>query len=620
MHRRFVGFAAGWISAVLVLACAAGAQERSSLAPQIGGQQPPAAPGPIATFDAEGWASTARARFMLPTADRVAAVKAELFAARDRLLVALSQYPDGKAIGNELQLTSYEELTSKPSMERLDTIILATRLARDRRVQPSIDAVRKSLRDFRATVLLAGDANAAMRFTKSVDLLAASMKNAEAVQMPNYRELIAAYKHLSETRLVEDLLPPIRQRFSHINQRLTFSQKFLDRIAEQEIKQSQPINENEDGMQITGVANIQAVPMANLMPNESRASIAMHVDAEIHSDITGYKHPATVFAHSVVNLTIDVPLHVSELGIEAPEPLVCAVANSCLTGMCLHLKRNVFNRLLMPLAQKVAQKKLTENDPKVAEKAKGQVDKMVADNREKMIIQINDLVQRLLWQSFEARDIAANVRFKTTSSELLWTAEYVGPGDLGSPNLAPTLPAVAEVGIQLHESAFNNTDVSVAGNTINEAIYREMLYDTFKFAPLEEDENPLRPRIPATFTFADTEPLRMVFDDGMLSGILRLKAFSLDGKEYNGKLRVVRVTYKPNMTPDGFSLDRQEEVEILEDGGESREELMIAMQRFFKPQFKSSTIKDPTKKIAFKVGGLTIEDGWISAFVVGAPK
>lgn len=623
MHRRSLCLAAGWISAVLGVAGGLAAQDTSAIAPiapQVGSSQPQAAAPNAATFDAEGWIAQARARFKLPTTDRIAEVKKELFAARDRLVVDLSQFPDGKAIGAELELTSYEGLTEKPSLERLDKIILSTRLARDRRVQPSIDTVRKSLRDFRATVLLAADANSAMRFTNSVELLAASMKNASTDPMPNYRELIAAYKHLSETRLVDDLLPPIRQRFSHINQRLAFSQKFLDRIADQEIKQSQDINENEDGMQITGVANIRAVPLANLMPNESRASVAMHVDAVIHSDITGYKHPATVFAHSVVNLSIDVPVYLSELGVEAPEPLVCAVANSQLTGMCLHLKRRIFNRLLMPLAQKVAQKKLTENDPMVAEKAKGQVDKLVAENREKMIIQINDLIQRLLWQSFEARDIAANVRFKTTSSELLWTAEYVGPGDLGSPTIAPALPSEAEIGVQIHESAFNNTDVSVAGNKINEAIYREMLYDTFKFAPLEEDENPAKPRIPATFTFADTEPLRLTFDDQMLTGVLRLKTFSLDGKDYDGKIRSVRVAYKPSMTVDGFFLDRQGEIEILDDGGANREELTIAMARFFKAQFRSSTIKDPSKKISLKVGGLVIEDGWMSAFVVGAPK
>lgn len=628
MHRRSLGLAAGWISAALCVPSFATAQDTSAIKPplpsgqaQSGQIQPPSATAPtVATFDAEGWAAAARARFMLPTADRVAQVKQELFAARDRLVVALSQFPDGKAISNDLELTTYEELTEKPSVERLDRIILATRLARDQRVQSAIDSVRKSLRDLRATVTLAADGDAAMRFTKSVDLLASSMKNAESDPMPNYRDLIGAYKHLSETRLVEDLLPPIRQRFSHMNQRLIFSQKFLDRIAQQEIKQAQNINENEDGMQITGVANIRAVPLANLMPNESRASVAMHVDAEIQSDITGYKHPATVFAHSVINLSIDVPLHLSELGIEAPEPLVCAVANSQLTGMCLHLKRKVFNKLLMPLAQKVAQKKLTENDPKVAEKAKGQVDKLVAENREKMIIQINDLVQKLLWQSFEARDIAANVRFKTTRSELLWTAEYVGPGDLGSPNLAPEVPPQAEIGVQIHESAFNNTDVSLAGNKINEAIYREVLYDTFKFAPLDEDEYPTTPRIPAAFTFAETEPLRMTFDDGMLTGQLRLKSFFLDGKEYNGKLRVVRVTYKPTMSADGFALNREGEIEILDDGGEHREELTIAMARFFKPQFRSSTIKDPSKKITLQVGGLTIDNGWISAFVVGAPN
>lgn len=608
------------LAANLLLGSSLVAQDTSSLQPASSAvvAPTPAPQPPAATLDAEGWSATAKSRFMLPTADRVSAVKNELLAARDRLKGELSQFPDGMAIARELELPSYEELTEKPSLEQLDRIILSTRLARDRRVQPSIDLVRRSLRDFRATVLLAADAMAATKFSAAIELLASSMKNAATDPMPNYRELIEAYKYLSETRLVDDLLPPIRQRFSHINQRVVFSQRFLNHLADQEIKQTRDINENQDGMQLTGVSHILAVPNAAFTPNESRAAVAVHLEAVVNSDITGYKHPATVFAHSVVNLTIDVPVYLSELGVEAPEPLICAVSNSCLTGMCLHLKSRVLNRLLMPLAQKVAQKKLTESDPEVAEKARGEIGKMVADNREKIIIQINGLIQTLLWQSFEARDINANVRFRTTNSEMNWTAEYVGPGDLGSPNTAPVIPAEAEIGIQFHESTFNNTDVSVAGNKISEAIYREMLYDTFKFAPEDEDEDPTAPRIPATLTFADTAPLRLRFDDGMIAGTLRLKSFGLNGKSYNDNLRVVRVTYKPQMTLDGFALNRQGEIEILDDGGADREEFEVALRRFFKPQFRSAIIKSPKSKVPLKVGGLTIEDGWISAFVVAA--
>jgi hypothetical protein len=147
-----------------------------------------------------------------------------------------------------------------------------------------------------------------------------------------------------------------------------------------------------------------------------------------------------------------------------------------------------------------------------------------------------------------------------------------------------------------------------------------MLYDTFKFAPEDEDEDPSATRIPSVLTFADTEPLRLRFDDGVIAGTLRLKAFSLNGKTYNDKLRSVRVTYKPQMTLDGFALNRQGDIEILDDGGANREEFEIALRRFFKAQFRSSTIKGPKSKVPLKVGGLTIEDGWISAFVVGAPK
>lgn len=623
MHRRSLYVTAGWISAVICCGAIVNAQDPSSIpliVPSQGATQPPSPAGIAATFDADGWEKAAKARFMLPTADRVAALKQALLSVRDRLAGELTQFPDGQVIAKELSLANYEVLADKPSLEELDKIILATRLARDKRVQSSIDDVRSALRDLRATVLLAGDAEAATKFSGAVDLLAASMKNAASDPMPNYRELIASYKYLSETRLLEDLLPVIRTRFSHFNQRLVFSQRFLNRASEKEIKQSRDINENQDGMQINGSALIVARPMGQFTPNESRAQVSLHLDANIDSNVTGYKHPATVFAHTVINVTADVPLYLSELGIEAPQPLICAVANAQLTGMCLHLRSRVLNRLLMPLAQKAAQKKLTESEPELAEKARTEFHKMVEDNREKMIIQINDLIQRLLWQSFEARDINANVRFKTTSNELLWTAEYVGPGDLGSPNLAPALPQQAEIGVQFHESTFNNTDVSVAGNKINEAIYREVLYDTFKFAPEDQDEDPTAARIPATLTFADTEPLRLTFDDGMLTAVLRLKAFEIDGKEFNGKIRSARVSYKPGMSAEGFALDRQGEVEILEDGGANREEFNGALQRFFKPQFKSSPAKEPAKKVTLKVGGMTIEDGWISVFVLGVPN
>ncbi len=570
----------------------------------------------VSTINAANWSETAQLRFAVPSEAEIAASRTSLLKARNNLVEKLKDRPEGMVVAREMRLDSYDQASENPSLENLDFLILKSRIIRDKQIQLLVDKVRQSLRDFRATCLMTLDPTAANQFSSSIELLGNAMQLPIDSPVDNYRELSQAYEFLTKTRLVDDLLPPIRDRFSNANQRLDFTQQLVDHLLDRDIKYPIKMDKNQKGMKITGKGQLDAKPSAKFVPDQNKASVHIHFEGKVNAKLVAKKSPATIFANTVIGLIGDMPLHLDGLGMEVVAPTIAATSHSTLTGLCLELKCKVLNQLLNPLASKIIQKQLTKNDPKAAEDVRKQAISKIEEYRDELVVQVNTLIQGLLWQSFDARDIDANMRSQTTSNALTWTAEFVGPGQLGAPQPAPRYTPETEIALQFHESTFNNTDVSVAGRRINEAIFIEMMYDQLKFVQLSEEENPPSAKIPSSFTFADLQPLQLQFDDGLIRGQLRIKAYSIGLKNYTGTIQTVRFTYKPSLTEDGFTLDRIGAIEC--DGGdaEATQSLSETMQHFFKEQFVSGKIQGALDKASLKVGGLTIDNGWLSAFLV----
>jgi hypothetical protein len=567
-------------------------------------------------FEAANWSETAQLRFATPSAEKIASSRTKLLDTRNTLITKLKDQPEGMVIAREMELESYDQACETPSLERLDFLILKARVTRNKQIQTFVDAVRLSLREFRAVCLMTLDPTAPGRFSSSIELLSNAMLMPPGTPVENYRELSKAYEFLAKSGLVNDLLPPLQERFSNANQRLDFTQHLVDRLLDREIKRPIKMDKNQKGMKITGKGDLNAKPSARFVPDSNKASVNIHVDGLVNAKLVAKKSPITIYANTVIRLIGDIPVHLDGLGIDVAAPCIAATSHSTLTGLCLQLRSRILSQLLNPLASKIVQKQLTKNDPKAAEDVRKQVITKVEEYRDELVVQVNTLIQGLLWQSFDARDIDANLRSHTTSSALTWTAEFVGPGQLGAPQPSPTYTPETEIAIQFHESTFNNTDVSVASRRINEAIFTEMIYDQLKFARSSEHDDPPSAKIPSSFTFAELEPLNLHFDDGLIRGQLRIKAFSNGLKKYAGTEQTVRFAYRPRITQDGFTLDREGAIECEGGDSETIQALSATMNDFFKPQFVSGKIHGALSKASLKVGSVTIENGWLSAFLV----
>jgi len=590
--------------------------EVQNTSPIIALNSAPSVSSPIQQPAQSNWLDSVRIRFAMPSPDMIAASRVALLEARDRLSEKLMDSPEGMVIATELELDSYEKACENPVLERLDILILKSRTNGNKLVQPLVDSTRQSLHDFRAKCLLTLDPTAASRFSSSVELLSNALQSPVDAPLENYYEISQAYEFLSETRLIDDLLQPIQQQFSHANQRLDFTQGLVNRMVDREIKQPVNINKTEQGMQISGKGTFVANPTATFVPDPDKATVQIHIDGLANTNTVGQKSPATIFAKSTVRLVGDMSVNLNQLSLEAKKPTISATSRTKLTGLSLQFKCRMLNQLLNPIASKIVQKKLTESDPKLAATARTEALSQIEEYRDDLIVRVNGMIQGLLWQSFDARDIKSNLKSQTTSNALTWTAEFVGPNQLGALKPAPAFPSETELAVQFHESTFNNTNVSVAGRRINEAVFMEMMYDQFKFVRDSKDEDPASTRIPASFTFADLHPLQLRFDDGVIRGQIRVKAFSLDLTNYMDTKRTIHFTYKPSLTADGFTLDRQGAIELDAGDADSTDALKETMQRFLKPQFVSGKIQGTLSMASLKVGGISIDNGWLSAFLV----
>jgi hypothetical protein len=575
-----------------------------------------AATNPIQATGGLSWSEAARSRFVLPEAAQLQQAEADLLSARDQLLDRLDALPDGQAIAKELELTAFEQVCKSPSLEKLDQLILQARLMRDERIQEPVDQVRQALRNFRRLQTLTLDPTSQERFSRSIEVLDAALQKPSTEALENYDQIAEAYHDLSQTRLVDDLLMPVYDKFSHPNQRLDVAHPWISRLLDREIKFPVKINRNEQGMKISGQGQVVAVPSAVFVPDPNQASVKVHFVGKVNSDVVGQKKPLVLHSHSLINLSGDVMIHLDGVELEVEEPTIATTSCTTLTGLCLQLKCRILNPLLTPLVSKIAQKKLRENDPKSAAKTRDDLTEKVEEYREDLIIQVNDAIEGFVWQTFDAKDIQTNLRSQTTNQVLSWSGEFVGPDDLGATSPPDVSPTLTDLSIQFHESTFNNTNFNNAGRRMNEATFTEIVYDKLQFASDIENIDPLQSRIPASFTFADFQPLHVRFDEGAIEATLNIKAFSFDLKKFDDVSRKVTVTYKPILTESGFTLERQGPIHVDGELNEDSKVLLQAMERFFKPQFVSAAMEGALSKASLKVGGISIDHGWFNAFFV----
>ncbi len=165
--------------------------------------------------------------------------------------------------------------------------------------------------------------------------------------------------------------------------------------------------------------------------------------------------------------------------------------------------------------------------------------------------------------------------------------------------------------LQVHESAINNSENWIAGQTIGDSDFRELVFETFGMLAAQEQPEA---QIPATITFADEQPLEARIADGRLDVALRLKAFSCGGMTFDGRVWTVRTSYQPQFAGGKVALVRTAPISVQSDSASGVEMLQSALARFLIDRAVSGLSSNPSLATLppLAVGQLSMEQGWFT--------
>lgn len=551
---------------------------------------------PTPAGDWSGWQAAAEARFHVPTDDELRSRRVALLGQIAQLRTTLATMPDGELLAHQMQLDMLEEQLrgERPDPSKLDLVALRMSRSFPRDVQHPIDAVRMAVRRQADELRLQANPQAATEFKINVDALAAELKTAGAAGLPaESAKAREAYAWLSRTHLIDDLLVQTLPVVSHPNQIVRIERAFLAPLADRPIKQPVNINENVKGVQITGHGEVNAKATLLMRPNTTRGELSVQVDGRVQVPVTARKKPATIQAVNRAQFTADQTIFVTQAGVELAATQVQVRSHTSLGGVCLDFHCRLLRAAVTPIARKVASKQMAKGDAETAAKVKKQIQDAVKEQATDAVASANELIQRIFWQTVDARDVSPHVHVSTTNEELVWRGDYRSPWELGAPSQPPAWAGSRpQISIQLHETAFNNTTAVAANRRMNEVAFKELVFDTLRLKP-ESPEPNAGGRVPAAFTFADEDPLVVGANKGEFYGTLRIKSFELDEKLYEGPVRTVRVRYRPTLDETGVTVTRQGDLQIEPANAPNMAECHRCMERFLVPKAHADRIHAP---------------------------
>ncbi len=578
------------------------------LAAPTNANEPPATSSKV---DPQIWAEATKRAYRPITESDLAASRANLLTAIQSANTILDTMPAGGVLRRESNLIQLQRELENGSRD-LDAFRNIYRLiARKmpKQVEAEMDVIRKLLWKHIGQIEWSSVADAQKLFHNSVDQIHSALM-AGSVNTENLRSVQEAYAWLAKSGLVDQQLRQAREQLSEPNEYIRLHSSFVKNLIPEAISKVIPFDQKMDKVHIRGSADVNMKAGLEFVPNNNYGEFRLVIEGTGIIPITAGVEKAEVRAKSKLRLLGKLCINVKTRGLELGQDDVCVKNILELQKVCLRLRSQLLSKALTPLATHILKRLLPKANQKIEETMKKEIAKQLNESGFAIIVQLNSILNQVLWETVDARDVDTQSVVWTTAEEFQWQDETILPSTLGattSPHgfglLKPT------VQFQLHESALNNASVVLCRRRYNEVLFRELVYETLGVKPISEPVSQ-GGRIPAAFTFANEEPLHAKFQNSSFELQLRIQSFEWENVLYSGEERTATVKY---------AVMHQGDQVLLEQMGETQLEPPIAedpilqqvLSRFFVRQAqigRSSPSMNPDTKI--NLVHVTIENGW----------
>ena len=239
-----------------------------------------------------------------------------------------------------------------------------------------------------------------------------------------------------------------------------------------------------DGAQVRVRGTLDGKLKSVLVPDESQAVIHLSFGGVGNSGITATKGRATVRARALTDIKASEPVYLTTAGFQSGPAQSNVRHRTTSSTVSVRMRCQLLRKLVTRIAAKAVGKQQGANDRKAAARTQRQVEDKLRTESARIVKEGNETIDSFGLFAALGPEPKSRLRLRTTSEYLEWLGRYAGDLQFASPAGPPDIASGDHaVLFQLHESAVNNGQHLVTGETIDEADFRELRLLDFRACP-----------------------------------------------------------------------------------------------------------------------------------------
>ncbi|MCA9119592.1 MAG: hypothetical protein H6822_13735 [Planctomycetaceae bacterium] len=361
---------------------------------------------------------------------------------------------------------------------------------------------------------------------------------------------------------VEELSRLLNSHYRNANIRVAIASDLLNRMIPEIDPTDEDVDEYIQGTRVYGVSRVHTKLRATLVPDSVRWRVGVEASGEVTSSTAASAGPATFYNQALSRYLARKLLIVERNGVSVWRAEAEADSEAGLTGFQTDFDRvPILGRLARSIALDQHDSRFhsarREAEEMLAERVSKRLDEEVHSRLEKAEKEFDEK----LWSPMKSLGLnPAALDLHTSKTRLIGRYRLAGDHQLGAHTPRPQAPSDSLLSAQLHESALNNIieQLHLDGKESDlHDLYRE-IGAIFAHPELEAPDD-----VPegVTIRFADSEPIRVRFEQGRVIVTLRIAELSR-GWRHKWKNFAVRAYYVPDPTQLDANLVREGSIEL----------------------------------------------------------
>ncbi len=512
-------------------------------------------------------ARAAKKQFRPITKDDLAAAKAELIAATDRLNERLGEdAKNGQGWKNFVQLDKLQEqlrLPAGPNVAVLKTIYSKFLSGHVGLELVGFVDVREALRRYIWTAGAIDNPSLKATYEQVLDRLAADLE-ASGLQPSTEQafRINEALRGLQTAGQAPELVEAMCKRLVHPNLYLQVSGEMVGIGIAGPVDEVAPVCDCILGTDIQGTGRTIGNTTVSLFPDADEAVFDIILLAVNNSENIGYHGPVCIYNTGRTGIGVCKRVWMDADGLSAHPAAANAETHTTITD----IRADNGSELIERLAWKCAEKQQEEAEDIASEHARGMAAERVDRQADEMLCKANHDYLKKFRQPLVQRLVFPQVlRFSTTKDTFSVVAQTAAADQLAAPGEPPALAEKnPDLSVRVHQSMINNAAATVlSGMVLHEEMLQTMFSDLLGYVPerLKPDED----REPWTIEFARERPIAVSFADNGFTLTLRGRHFFKGDKPVLGMN--VTASYKFVKADGVFKAIRQGKLEIVSASG-----------------------------------------------------